>query len=285
MRELARIQFRGDTRGFINAWNADSGIKIEQRVVALYKDSVDYKRMSELFATLSEKHNMTWFERAEVEYTETELSTFEILSLHIIGRAGMGNNEYGNVYSTEQICRSCGRVEHIQTRSLILDLLSQEQDELEIGLFQHDICETDFHEVIVSERVKLLLEINHVPGIGLQLVEHKDAEVYVPDSYFQLRVAATIGPLVEPTRIERLHLCNGCTAYQQVLLGAIPGSKESELYFSRNSYSGQWIMQTSEHFGRVPEFHSRLLINQDLYRLLKDSNVTGFWVQPAHLIL
>jgi hypothetical protein len=284
MRELARIQFRGDTREFVNTWNANSILKIEQKVIALYKDTVDYKHMRELFSALNEKHNMSWFERTEVEYTEAELSTCEILSFHIIGRAGIGNNEYADVYSTKQICRICGRVEQIQSRNLVLDLLDQEEDEFEIGLFQHDICETDFHEVIVSEKVNLLLTSNHVPNIALHIVEHKDAEIYIPNSYFQLQVTAKIGPLVEPTPIEKSDLCTSCKKYRQVLLGAIPGTKESELHFSRSSYSNQWIMQTSERFGRVSEFHSKLVINQKLYRLLKDNNVTGFSVQPAHLI-
>lgn len=86
MRELARIQFRGDVKEFADLWNHLSSLKIEQRVIAIYKDTAEYERMRDLFSQFSQQHNMKRFERVEVEYSEEELRSFDILSWYVIGR-------------------------------------------------------------------------------------------------------------------------------------------------------------------------------------------------------
>jgi len=283
MRELARIQFRGDAKDFISAWNTQSTLQIEQRVVALYKDEPDYAQMSELFANFTQQHAMTWFERVEIEYSEQELLSFDLLVLHIVGQAGMGNNALAPVYTVKPICDTCGRVEYNQTHNLVLNLLEGQDDPLETGYFQHDICETDFHEVVVSQKIKALFEQNQVKGIGLRTIEHI-SDMVVANPYYQLLVEPQIGALVGPSPIRRLDPCETCGQYKQVLLGVLAGTRESEFYFSKSSYVGDWIMKTTDRFGRVPNFSSKIVISQQLYRLLKEHNITGFWVQPAHLV-
>jgi len=285
MRELARIQFRGDKKVFIDEWNARSNPKIEYGVVALYKDEHAYEQMRQLFAALTKEHDMTWLERVEVEYSEQELKSFELLALHITGRAGEGDNKLANVYVVEPVCGTCGRVEYRQMHNLVLDFSTKEVDPFENGYFQHDLCETDFDdEVVVSEKFKSLLEENKVPGVSLRPVESISADIAISIPYYQLLVEQQIGPLVEPTHIQRLDRCDVCNQYKQVLLDAWPRSKEGEFYFRRSSYTGQWIMKTSDRFGRIPNFASKFVINQRLYRIWKEHNVTGFWVQPVHLI-
>lgn len=287
MRELARIQIRGDAAAFENAWNARYawiGPKIMYGMVAIHKDEPAYERMRQLFADFATEHNMTWFERVHVEYSDQELAFFELLTLHVTGNAGEGNNAFAAVYLAEPRCDTCGRVEHRQVRNLVVDLLAVEADPYEIGYFQHDLCETRFHEVLVSDKVKSLLEEHQVPGIALRPVEHISADVVIPRPYYQLLIEPEIGPLIEPSPIERLDLCETCGQYKQVFLTALPGEKGSEFYFPRSSYTGEWLMRTTDQFGRVPNLSSELIISQKLYRLLKEHHVTGFWVQPAHLI-
>lgn len=284
MKELARIQFRGDTEAFEAAWNTRFASRIEYGVVTLYRDDPEYEHMRQFFAAFAQEHMMTWFERLEIEYSEQELESFELLTLHIIGTAGQGNNTFTNVYEIDQVCKICGRVEYNQVRNLTLDLLAVEVDPYEVGYFQHDFCETDFHETVVSEKVKILLEEHSVPGTALRVVEHISPDVPIFKPYYQLLVEPQIGPLVEPSRVQRLDRCEACKQHKQVLLDAWPGTKESEFYFPKSTYSGEWIMKTMDRFGRLPNFSSKLIISQQLYRLLKDHHVTGFWVQPAHLI-
>lgn len=97
-------------------------------------------------------------------------------------------------------------------------------------------------------------------------------------------VEPTIGPIVEPSRIRRQKFCPNCGRYQEVLLDALPGTKEGEFYFSRASYDGAWIVRTVDEFGRGPRYGSKLTISQNLYRLMRQNRVSGFTVQPAHLI-
>jgi hypothetical protein len=250
MRELARIQFRGDTKEFVDQWNRLSSIKIEQRVIAIYKDIAEYELMKGLFSRLSQQHNMTWFQ----------------------------------IYRTEVSCSQCNRMNYVQARNLVLNPFEEQTDEWEVGLFQHDVCETDFHEVIVSERVIELFRLNNARGIITRPVDFTEQHNFRLQRYYQLQTESTIKLLVPPSRIERLDSCEVCGQYKQVLMMSLPGTKDSEFYFARNSYGGDWIMSTSERFGRTPNFHAQLVISQNFYRLLKTSGITGFWVQPAHLI-
>jgi hypothetical protein len=284
MKELARIQFRGEAKDFIHEWNAHSTLKIEQRVIALYKDLPEYQRMHQMFLAFAQQHSVTWVEYVDVEYSDHELESFELLTLHIVGRAGVGNNEFATTYAVDSRCNTCGRVAYKQVNNLVLNLLEEEPDPYEIGYFQHDICETDFHEVVASKKVKTLLEVNQISGVILRPVEHFKTGVAIPRPYYQLSVEPQIGTLTEPTRIQRMDLCPTCGQYKQVLFDALPGTKESEFYFRRSGYAGQTVLRTTDCFGRVPNFACKLVISQRFYRLLKQYEVTGFWVQPAHLV-
>ena len=287
MREFARIQFRGDTAAFEAAWNSRYAPPIELGIATLYKDQPEYQHMRQLFNAFAPDHEMTWHERVDAEYSDGELASFELLRLNIIGRAGAGDNAHATVYVEEPECSGCGRVAYRQVRSLVLDFSQVDVDPCEIGYFQHDLCETDFDEFVVSTRVKALLEEQQVRGVALRpvtpaLTGRPAAGVTLP--YYQLLVEPQIGPLVEPSPVERLDRCEVCGRYRQVLLGASGRTRESEFYFPRSSYAGDCIMRTTDPFGRLPRFGSKLIINQRMYRLLRENRITGYWVQPAHLV-
>lgn len=283
MRELARIQFHGDDEAFLAAWNARSGHKIKTGVISLYRDDPDYHLMKDLFATYQKEHKMVWHESVDAMYTNQELDAFELLTLYILGQAGEGDNSLTEVYETRVTCSICGRVNYRQIRDLVLDLSTKQEDLLETGYFKHDLCETDFGEIIVSGKVYALLQEAKVPEIILRPVQLLKARKSKRQPYFQLIVEAEIAPFVEPSRVQRLSLCTGCGQYTQVLLGVYPGRVGSEFYMPRRSYHGSWIART-EPLGRVPQMHSRIVINQTMYQLLKRNRITGFKVQPAHLV-
>lgn len=220
-----------------------------------------------------------------MEYSDQELSSFDLFRVQVVGRAGRGNNTYAAVYRSEPACAQCGRTRYRQVRDLVLDLSIREIDSEEPGYFQHDVCQTQFgNEWVASLRLKTLLETYRVPGISLRAIEIAHVGRSHSRRYFQLVVESQIGPLIEPTRVQRLGRCDACGAYGQVLLDALPGTEGSEFYFHRSSYRGAWLMRTADQFGRTPDFGSELIINQRLYRLWKEHNITGFWVQPAHLV-
>ena len=284
MRELARIQFRGDSYAFEAAWNIRSDHKIKYGLIAIHKDDPAYVAMRQLFDQYALSHTMSWYERVYAKYSAKELASYELLQLDIVGRAGVGNNEFANVYVTELACRVCGRVSYRQIRDLVLDFTQKEPDRYETPYFQHDICKTDFFEVIITRKLKELLEVQGVPGISFRPIEAIPTQRSSSKLYFQLLVEPTIGSIVEPTRIQRLRFCANCGQYQEVLLDALPGTKESEFCFPRASYARDQIMKTVDEFGRGPRYEPKLIISQDMYRLMRRNRISGFVVQPVHLV-
>lgn len=284
MRNLARIQFRGESHAFETAWNSRSEYKIEYGLIAIYKDNPAYEVMRQLFTQYALRYTMSWHERVYVKYSARELASCTLLRLDILGHAGAGNNTSANVYVTEPICQVCGRISYRQIRDLALDLTQQEPDLYETPYFRHDICETDFFEVVVTRRLKDLLETQRISGISFRPVEAVSTQHSPTKSYYQLFVKPTMGPLVEPSRIQYLKFCTNCGQYQEVLLDALTGTKESEFYFPKASYGGAEIMKTTDEFGRGPRYGPQLIISQDLYRLMRRNRVSGFAVQPVHLV-
>jgi hypothetical protein len=162
--------------------------------------------------------------------------------------------------------------------------MQEQTDPLDIGYFRHDICETDFHEIIISGKVRSLIEKNEIKGIAVRPVNYVASAKEFSRPYYQLIVAESIGPLAAPSPVQRLNPCEVCGHHKEVLMDALPGTGRSEFYFKRSSYGGQWILSTSDCFGRVPDFQCKTIINQQFYRLLGQYEVNGFWVEPVHLI-
>jgi hypothetical protein len=283
MRELARIQFRGDKADYVEAWNSRSDHKIEYGVIAVYRDDPAYHELRQLFREKELDHPMTWYERVYPRYSNKELATVEVFWLDILGRGGEGNNSLAEVYATELACPACGRLEYSQKRDLILDLAMRNPDRCETAFFRDDICKTDFHEVIVSQKLKELLEVHGTAGLSFRSVESIARPRPGRRIYSQIVVEPTIGPAIEPSRVRRQGLCAKCGKYRSVLL-PLPGTLEAELYFSRSSYSGESIMRTVDEFGSGPRYGQLLIVNQALYRVLRANRVSGFVVHPAHLV-
>ena len=202
MKELARIQFRGECHSFEAAWNNRSHHKIEYGVIAIHKDDPAYEAMRQLFDQYVCSHAMSWHEHVYVKYSARELASFELLKLNSLGRAGVGNNALANEYVTEPVCQVCGRISYRQVRDLALDFSEQEADLHEAPYFQHDICETDFFEAVVTHKLRSLLEAQRVPGVSFKPIEAVSTQPSTSEQYYQLLVEPTIGPLVEPSRIQ-----------------------------------------------------------------------------------
>jgi hypothetical protein len=226
---------------------------------------------------------MTWYERVYPRYSNKELASVEIFWLDILGRGGEVNNSLADVYATELACPACGRVTYSQTRDLFLDLARKDPDRFEIPYFRDDICETDFHEVIVSQKLKEVLECHGAAGLRFRTVESIARPRPGRRIYSQMVVEPTIGPAIEPSRVQRQGLCAKCGKYRSVLL-PLPGTLQAELYFSRSSYLGASIMRTVDEFGSGPRYGQLLIVNQAMYRLLRANHVSGFVVHPAHLV-
>jgi hypothetical protein len=284
MREEARIQIRGDKAAFQTAWNSRFDPKIEYGLVVINKDDPAYAQMRQLFDRFATEHSMTWHERVHVEYSQQELESFEILRLIVTGRAGPGDNAYAPVYRTERLCSVCGREVRRQVRNLVVDLSLGEDDPQETGYFQHDLCRTEYGEVLVSHRVTSLLESEGVPRMTIRRVETVRPADELSIRYYQMVVEAGIGRVLPPSRVQLGALCPECGQHKEALLDAMPGSRGSELYFARSALPLAWIMRTAEDFGRGPMHSPELIIKQEFYRLLRDGRVTGFWVEPAHLV-
>lgn len=290
MREIAHVSIRGDfaaREAFEAAWNTTHDCQFEWGSIVIDKAHPEYVQLRPFFEQKARELELDWEERYVTrEYTEAELHTFALLQLWQVGDAGEGNNTYAPVYRSEVLCAGCGRVAYHQERNLVLDLLQQEPDAEEIGYFQHDICATRFGETVVSQRVKDLLEAHQVPGVQCRRVEHCDPAV--PDGtlpvYYQLLIEPEIGPLLDRGKVVRERPCAQCGEFREVHRSMSRDDKDRESYYGHSSYSGAWIMRSTDRFGVVPKLTSDIIISQRLYRLLQEHDITGFWVQPVHLV-
>ncbi|MAG35502.1 MAG: hypothetical protein CL878_04550 [Dehalococcoidia bacterium] len=290
MKKIARIQFHGETRPLAQAWNAAHDHHIDLGIIVLDKALPEYQQLRALFTQFAAKYDVVWRERVTAEYTQQELASFELFHVAIYGDGGEGNNTHAHVYDEVPVCDACGRVEYRQVRNLVVDLLEEQPDVEETGYFQDDVCRTDFREIVVSEQVKQLFETHRVPGVELRPVEHCDPTTaqselaMIVPTYYQLLVETEIGPLVEPTPVQRHNRCTECGQFAQVLFDGQVFEIRSEYHFPRSSYDGAWIMQTADAFGRGPRYGRDIVINQRLYQLFQEHGITGIATYPAHIV-
>jgi hypothetical protein len=154
--------------------------------------------------------------------------------------------------------------------------------DLEHGTEFADLHITDNAEIIASDRVQSLLTQQHSDAFSFREVHFAEKPVFAP-RYWHLVVHSTTGPALEPSPVERSALCPGCGKPREILFSALPGARGSEFYFSRSSIQGELIYKTTDEFGRAPSFQPIYFISQKLYRLFAVAEITGLWVQPAHL--
>jgi hypothetical protein len=283
MKRLTTIQFRKEAREFITAWNSQSNLPIETRLITVPKDSPEYVALRRMFDEFSKIRDMSWHEWTNIEYSDEELAASDIFTLHIEGLAGDGGNSLKQVYELVSICSACGFAEHKQIRDLPLVWHSDPHSISFQYEFRHDICITDFGERIVSNKVKELVIEKGIQGVEFR----KTAFVGEPPPagpFSQMKILNSIGPSIPPSPVERSEMCAECGRYRKVLLSALPGREGSEFYFRSDDYHGDWIMETTDRFGTVPEVNPRLVINQAFYQELRSHGVTGYWVLPAHLV-
>ena len=130
------------------------------------------------------------------------------------------------------------------------------------------------------------MEAHQAPGVQFRRVEHCDPAVAPSElpAYYQLLIEPEIGPLLERGTVDRRQPCVQCGEYREVHRSISSDDKDRESYYGRSSYSGAWIMRSTDRFGVVPKLTSDTIISQRLYRLLQEHDITGFWVQPVHLV-
>jgi hypothetical protein len=292
MRERAQIQFSGrfdeahkrDIIALTAAWNARSDHPIRYGGISVYRDDPLYSELRSFFDTWGKGRSLTWGERIYIEYSDEELLTFEVLALHPVGRAGRGGNTYAAVYEYREQCPVCKSIEPEQISDLVLDLEQEDVDEEEIPYLRHDLCQTDCGQLVISQRLKALFATRTIPGVTVRPVRHVwEGDTHLP-AYYQVNIAARIGPAIAPCPIQRSDACATCSQYKQAFVSVLPGTKGSEFCFPRSSCPSAWIMETMDRFGQPPHLHGLCFISQELYRFLKRSGLTGFWVQPAHWV-
>lgn len=285
MKEIARIQIRGNDTDLASYWNKlHPETPIRYGIVVLPHGSAIYDELRKSFARFATHASMEWSERITVEYTPVEIRSCEILELVIIGYAGDGGSKYAPVYREVAVCPSCNIGEYQQLQDVLINTSSFESTP---DSHQHRKCdwyETRFGEIIVSRRLYDLFKSMAIPGVVFRPVrDHANGDV-VSSKLFQLVVEEQIGPLMGPTQFERDGFCAACNRFRSVLRVNPRWSKGSELYLPRLAFYKPPIMRTSEAFGRRPYVSPALLINQSLYRSMRAESIYGFRVLPAHLV-
>ncbi len=285
MKEIARIQFRGEDTDLAAYWNkVHPEMPIRYGIVVLPYASAIYDELRQTFTRFAAHTPVEWSERITVEYTPTEIRACEILELVIIGYAGDGGNTYAPVYREVVTCPSCKITEYQQVQDLFLNTSNFESIPDSHQRRRCDWYETRFGEVVVSQRLHDLFKSKGIPGVVFRPIRDYAKRGGELSAVFQLVVEAEIGPFIEPTRLEREGYCAECNQYRSILRAELRGSKGSELYLPRSNFHGQPIMRTSERLGRRPLASTTLIVSQNLYRLMRVESLRGFRVQPAHLV-
>lgn len=282
MKLRAVVQFRGDKLAFVSAWNSGAARKIELGVITLEPDSVEYQTLRATYDEYARTHRMVWAERRLVDYDADELRSYEILELRVNRSAGPGGNAYAIAYAEDITCSICGR----RTLRQVSDLTVQLRDFLDSDLVDGDkfadLHITDNAEIILSDRIRPVLEQWQSRDLSFRPLHTLDESSASP-KYWQLVVDATIGPALDPSPVERNAICKNCQRPREVLFTLLPGALGSEFYFSRASLQDASIFRTRDEFGRGPIYQPIYFISQTLYRSLDAARATGFTVQPAHL--
>jgi hypothetical protein len=293
VREISRIQFRYVHKPFVEMWNGIYSPKIEMGNISLHRDTAEYRRLIESFRAFYPNQDIDWFEWIEVEYSEEELCAFEVLVMHISGYAGAGGNELAQVYEELDVCPVCGLVGEVrQVDDVILGaqrVYHKGVNPEDTQALQHDICLTDYNdEIIVTYKVRALMETHNIAGVEFRPVAHVEGSAESRTPYYQLVIHHRIGPMIPPTSVIYEEQCSECKRYGRVFIETPASylvSNHSEPHFERRKYQGRPIMMTCQKLRSAKSRvgHSLVIINQLLYRLFKENNVSGFWVQPAHL--
>ena len=169
MRQIARIQFRGNDAEFSSAWNKSDPVhRIVYGVVAIYKDHPEYRQLREAYDKIVSPRLFEWHERVDVEYSDKELSSCELLQFVVIGDAGEGGNEYSHAYEEQGLQMGCELTKYVQIADLTID--SSEFSAVPKSKVRRpcDLFRTRFGGFIVSRRFRELAISVGLPGVGFR---------------------------------------------------------------------------------------------------------------------
>lgn len=285
MREIARIQFRGDSRDFCSAWNQANPVHpIEYGVVAIFRDHPEYQKLRALYDQVALPHKFDWYERIDTRYSGKELRSYELLQFTVVGDGGEGGNEYSAAYELRPICPGCALTKYVQVADVTINIRDFSAVPDSPIRRRCDLFETRFGEIIVSRAFKQLACDLAIPGVTFRDVRDHARRGQVSTALFQLIVEANIGLCFPPSPIERTDFSPECGVYRSVYMTKLPRSLGSEFYFLRTNYHGEPVVASQDGFGELPLHNPMLFVSSAFYLAMQGAGIKGYWVQPAHLI-
>lgn len=266
MKEKVWLHIPNKSKVYLQNWDKYYAYQYgEYDAYALLTNNRDYKA---LISKLHENGISYIVFRREYSFSKNEKENAEILRLIINGEAK--DSEY--VAGETLRCECCGhKLPQNNSGKLYVDYCN---------IKKHDISVTyiGYREIIVSERLRRLIE-----KFSVLNAEFRDIyQINKPDEritgYYHLCLDYGFGNVIEPTIVEKGTKCDCCGYYDKFL-------RLSPLTFRHSEWSSLDMCFTKDWFGQPPYKQSHaVIITQNMYRAMLESNIKGISVEPAFLV-
>lgn len=202
-----------------------------------------------------------------MDYTKKDIQSAEYFFLWMFN---IGREDYTESFSTTYeesfVCKRCGKKLYEQKSDLVIDKT----------LFRKkDIGATTNNEIVVSERVKQIIEGAQLSGVEFAEVKHKNGRMRNDFPVYQLKAKNILTKMDDSTPVyyddpgTRIGYCEVCKTHG-VLLTSLPRYQNGVL---DNAFDFNW---TFERFGGGFDGNRHLIISKKAFDTFKLHKVKGF---------
>jgi hypothetical protein len=242
-------------------------------------DSEAFQRIKH-FIERKRKQNVEGYQYLTVDllrkYSKFELQNAEVLLLKIRSHFEPSGEECGTIYET--LCDHCnwGR----QVSDLILDLRRVPQHKDLAGTIA-------WVEWVVSSKFTETFAENKLTGAEFRPIFDLRNPTKQAKEWSQLRVTGNAGGLADKTKLGKDPFSPSQVSWRCPLGHAVVTEFLSEIYLHRKAWDGSDIAITSALFGQGRNLlrpTPLIIISQRMYQALKETGLTGFSCEVAHLV-
>jgi hypothetical protein len=207
--------------------------------------------------------------RRVYRFTKKEIGEAEILVMNLDEDA----KDAENLDPTYRRCDACNHNVPLKERSsLHVEYKRIRKFDITTPYNSHGV------EIIVSERMRRIFQQEAISGVDYGLVFQLGTERSPIEGFYHLKLQEGIGPVVEPSIVEKKNLCDRCGFYENYFCKTL-------LYFKRDSWQGKDICFTRDWFGVPPRSQGKwLIVSNKMYKVLIQNQIKFIYFQPAFLI-
>lgn len=225
----------------------------------IYTDSPDFELVWDEAEKLSLKPEIGAY---KIEYSKNDFKNADyfLLSIPIFGKEDF-TDSFQTKYIEKSKCEDCGKSVLVQDSNLYIDK----------PLFRNkDIGISSNHEIIVSEKLKDILEDNEMVGIELAIVNHKKEKIKNDFNVYQLIINNLMPKMDSSTSFsfDPMGYCERCKTHGQ-LLTSLPKYEKKELMCIKD------FNLSLEYFGGGMSGYKIVIVTKKIYNLFKEYKIKG----------